>query len=139
MKAKIPEPIHESYRRHRRQRTSQILLPVILAAIVFVAIVVMVIIATANGTGDVGRWAAVSTIWIAIPTCILGFAFLAVVGGLVFLMGKLLGVAPTYTGKAQDFIHKIAIRIRLIADKIVKPVFAVNGFGATVKAFFGRK
>jgi hypothetical protein len=139
MKAIIPEPIHESYRRHRRQRTSQIILPIVLASLVFTAVVVLVIIATANGTGDVGRWAAVSTIWIAIPTCILGFTFLAVVGGLVYLMGKLLGVAPTYTGKAQDFVHKLAIRIRLIADKTVKPVFAVNGFGATVKALFGRK
>ena len=139
MKAIIPEPVHESYRIHRKQRTSQIILPMILAAIVFLAMVVLVIIATANGTGDVGRWAAVSTIWIAIPTCILGFTFLAVVGGLVYLMGKLLGVAPTYTGKAQDFVHKLAIRLRLLADKVVKPVFAVNGFGATVKALFGRK
>ena len=139
MKAIIPEPIHESYRRHRRQRTSQIFLPMILAGIVFLAVVVLVIIATANGTGDVGRWAAVSTIWIVIPTCIAGLMFLVVLGGLVYLMGRLLGVAPTYTGKAQDFVHRLAIRIRLIADKIVKPVFAVNGFGATLKALFGRK
>lgn len=139
MKAVIPEPVHESYRRHRRQRTSQIILPIVLAAIVFLGVVALVIIATANGTGDVSRWAAVSTIWIAIPTCILGFTFLAVVGGLVYLLGRLLGVAPAYTGKAQDFVRKLAIRIRLIADKVVKPVFAVNGFGATLKAFFGRK
>ena len=139
MKAVLPEPVHESYRRHRKQRTSQILLPIILAAILFLALVVFIIVATANGTGDVGRWAAVSTIWIAIPTCIMGFTFLAVLGGLVYLMGRLLGVAPTYTGKAQDVIHKLAIRIRRVADKAVKPVFAVNGFGATLKALFGRK
>ena len=139
MKAVLPEPVHESYRRHRKQRTSQILLPIVLAAILFLALVVFIIVATANGTGDVGRWAAVSTIWIAIPTCIMGFTFLAVLGGLVYLMGRLLGVAPTYTGKAQDVIHKLAIRIRRVADKAVKPVFAVNGFGATLKALFGRK
>ena len=139
MKAVLPEPVHESYRRHRKQRTSQILLPIILAAILFLALVVFIIVATANGTGDVGRWAAVSTIWIAIPTCIMGFTFLAVLGGLVYLMGRLLGVAPTYTGKAQDVIHKLAIRIRRVADMTVKPIFAVNGFGATIKALFGRK
>jgi hypothetical protein len=139
MKAVLPEPVHESYRRHRKQRTSQILLPIILAAILFLALVVFIIVATANGTGDAGRWAAVSTIWIAIPTCIIGFTFLALLGGLIYLMGRLLGVAPTYTGKAQDFIHKIAIRIRRVADMAVKPVFAVNGFGAIIKALFGRK
>ena len=139
MKAVFPEPVHESYRRHRKQRTTQIFLPVVLAAIVFIALVVLVIVATANGTGDVGRWAAVSTIWIAIPTCILGLALLALFWGMVYLLGRLLGVTPRYTGKAQDFVHKLAIRIRRAADVTVKPIFAVNGFGATIKALLGRK
>lgn len=139
MKAVFPEPVHESYKRHRSQRTIQILLPVILAALVFITLVVLVIVATANGTGDVGRWAAVFTIWIAIPTCLLGFVLLALFWGLVYLMGRLLGIAPTYTGKAQNFVHKLAIRIRRAADVTVKPVFAVNGFGATIKALLGRK
>ena len=139
MKVEFPEPVHESYRRHRRQRISQIILPIVLATILFLGMVVLVNIATFRDNGDVGRWAAVSTIWIAIPTCIMDFIFLALLGGLVYLMGQLLGVAPRYTGKAQDFVHKLAIRIRRIADMMVKPVFAVNGFGATIKALLGRR
>jgi hypothetical protein len=69
----------------------------------------------------------------------MGFVFLVLLGGLVYLMGRLLSIAPIYTGKAQDFVHKLAIRIRRIADTAVKPVFAVNGFGATIKALLGRK
>ena len=139
MKAVLPEPVHESYKRHRKQRTTQILLPIVLAALLFIAAIVLVNIATFRGNGDVGRWAAISTMWIAIPVCIMGFVFLALLGGLVYLMGRLLGVAPRYTGKAQDFVHKLAIRIRRAADVTVKPVFAVNGFGATIKALLGRK
>jgi hypothetical protein len=139
MKAVLPEPVHESYRRHRRQRTSQIILPIVLTALLFLVAVVLVNVATFRDNGDVGRWAAISTMWIAIPVCLIGLVFLALLGGLVYLMGRLLGVAPTYTGKAQDFVHKLAIRIRLIADKSVKPVFAVNGFGATVRALLGKK
>jgi hypothetical protein len=139
MKAVLPEPVHESYRRYRKQRMRQIILPVVLAAILFIAGVVLVNIATFRDNGDVGRWAAISTMWIAIPVCIMGFVFLALLGGLVYLMGRLLGIAPTYTGKAQDFVHKLAIRIRRAADMTVKPVFAVNGFGATIKALLGRK
>jgi energy-coupling factor transporter transmembrane protein EcfT len=139
MKATLPEPVHESYQRHRKQRTSQILLPVILAAVLFVGLIVLVNIATFGYSGDVGRWAAISTMWISIPVCLMGFVFLILLVGMVYLMGRLLGVAPTYTGKAQNFVHKLAIRIRLVADKIVKPVFAVNGFGATIKALLGRK
>ena len=35
MKAVLPEPVHESYRRHRKQRTAQIILPMVLVALVF--------------------------------------------------------------------------------------------------------
>ena len=139
MKDVFPEPVHESYRRHRKQRTSQIILPMVLAAILFIGMIVLVNIATFRDHGDVGRWAAISTIWIVIPVCISGFIFLALLGGLVYLMARLLGVAPTYTGMAQDFVHKLAIRIRRAADMAVKPVFSVNGFGASLKALLGRK
>jgi hypothetical protein len=139
MKAMLPEPVHESYRKHRKQRTMQIILPIVLAALLFIAAIVLLNIATFLDNGDVGRWAAISTMWIAIPVCIMGFVFLAVLGGLVYLMGRLLGIAPRYTGKAQDFVHKLAIRIRRAADVAVKPVFAVGGFGATIKALLGRK
>lgn len=139
MKAVVPEPVHESYRKHRKQRTMQIILPIVLAALLFIAAIVLVNIATFRDNGDVGRWAAISTMWIAIPVCIMGLVFLALLGGLVYLMGRLLGIAPRYTGKAQDFVHKLAIRIRRAADMAVKPVFAVGGFGATLKALLGRK
>jgi len=139
MNAELPEPVHESYRRHRKQRASQIILPIVLAAVLFIGMVVLVNIATFRDNGDVSRWAAVSTIWIVIPVCIAGFVFLVLLGGLVYLMARLLGVAPTYTGQAQDFVHKLAIRIRRLADVAVKPIFAVNGFGASLKALLGRK
>ena len=111
----------------------------ILAALLFLVMVVLVNIATFRDNGDVGRWAAVSTIWIAIPLCIMGFVFLALLSGLVYLMGRLLGITPTYTGRAQDFVHKLAIRIRRLADLAVKPIISLNGFGATIKALLGRK
>jgi hypothetical protein len=139
MKVVLPEPVHESYRRHRKQRTSQIILPMVLTALLFLLAVVLVNVATFRDNGDVGRWAAISTMWIAIPVCLMGLVFLALLGGLVYLMGRLLGIAPTYTGKAQDFVHKLAIRIRRAADTTVKPVFSINGFGATIKAILGMK
>lgn len=139
MKAVLPEPVHESYKRYRKQRTRQILLPVVLAALLCIGMVVLTGIATFSWNGDVGRWAAISTMWISIPVCLMGFVFLALTVGMIYLMGRLLGVAPTYTGKAQNFVHKLAIRIRRVADMVVKPVLSVNGFGATIKALLGRK
>jgi hypothetical protein len=139
MKAVLPKPVHESYKRHRKQLTSQIMLPVIVASLLFLVAVVLVGISANLGNPGVATWAQISTMWIAIPTCLMGFVFLALLGGLVFLLGKLLGVAPTYTGRAQDFVHKLAIRIRRAADKTVKPIISLNGFGASIRAFLGRK
>ena len=139
MKAEPPEPVHESYRRHRRQRISQILVPVILAALVFLALVVFINIATFRDNGDVGRWAAISTMWISIPVCIMGFVFLALLGGLIYLLGQLLGIAPHYTGQAQDFVHKLALHIQRTADLAVKPIISLNSVGASVNRLLGRK
>jgi len=139
MKAVIPKPVHESYKRHRKQLTGQIILPVVFAALVCIASIVLVNIATFRDNGDVARWAAVSTIWIVIPIMITSLIFLAVLVGLVYLLGKLLHITPTYTGKAQDFVHKLAIRIRLVADKLVKPVIFLDSVGASLNRLLGRK
>jgi len=139
MKAILPEPVHESYKRHRRQLISQIILPMVLTALLFIALVVLINVATFRGNGDVARWAAISTMWIAIPIFIMGFVFLALLVGIIYLLARLLGIAPIYTGKAQDFVHKVAIRIRHIADLSVKPVIFLDGIGATIQALLGRK
>jgi hypothetical protein len=139
MKAVLPEPVHESYLRYRKQRSGQIILPVVVAAIVFVSLVIIVLVATFGGNGDVGRWAAVSTVWIAVLTCTLGVVFLALSAGMIYLMGQLLGIAPTYTGRGQDIVHKLANRIRRGGDMAVRPIIALNSFGATIKALLGRK
>jgi hypothetical protein len=139
MKAVLPQPVHESYRKHRKQRTAQIILPVLFAVLLCIVSIVFLNIATFRDNGDVARWAAVSTIWIVIPIMIASLIFLAVLAGLIYLLGKLLHITPTYTGKAQDFIHKLAIRIRLAADKLVKPVIFLDSVGASINRLLGRK
>lgn len=138
-KAIIRPPVHESYQRHRRQRTWQIILPVVLAALFFCVLIVLVNVATFRDGADVARWAAVSTILISMPVILGSLVLLVIVGGLAYLMARLLQVAPTYTGQAQDFAHKIAGLARRIADGAVKPVMFLNGTGASIKALLGRK
>lgn len=139
MKAVLPKPVHESYKRHRKQLTSQIILPVVIAGLSFVALIVLISVATFRENGDVARWAAISTIWIVIPIMIASLIFLAVLVGLVYLLKRLLNITPTYTGLAQNFVHKLAIRIRLAADALVKPVIFVDGIGASINRLLGRK
>lgn len=139
MNAIPPQPAHESYRRHRRQLTSQIILPMVLAALLFLAVVVLLVVTTAQGNGEVGRWAAASTIWVVIPVIIAGLVFLVILLGLIYLLVRLLGITPIYTAKAQDFVEMLGIRLRRLTDQTVRPVFFLNGVGASIKAFFGKK
>jgi hypothetical protein len=139
MKAVLPQPVHESYKRHRKQRTLQIILPVALAVVLWIALIVLISVATFSRNGDVARWAAVSTMWLASHVFVLQFVFLALLAGMVYLLGRLLGIAPVYTGKAQEVVQKLMIRIRLLADKLVKPVIFLDSVGASLNRLLGRK
>ncbi|WKZ37505.1 MAG: hypothetical protein QY332_06110 [Anaerolineales bacterium] len=138
MKAKLPQPEHYSYLQHRKQRNVQIILPVILSALLFIGMIVLISLATFKQNGDVGRWAAISTIWIIIPALIAGLIFLAVLAGLVYLMARALGALPHYTNIAQAYVYKARGYIVRGADLSVKPILVLNGWLETIKAFFGR-
>jgi hypothetical protein len=139
MDTKIPRPVHESYLKHRKQVRWQIILPVVLTALFVIGVFVMLYIATFRGNGDVSRWAQVSTIWIVIPIMIGMVIFFALLLGMIYLIMKLLNIAPTYTGLAQDYVNKAAVYIKRGTDMAVKPIFAIDGLGASIKAFFSRK
>jgi len=138
MKAQIPTPQHYSYTKHRKQAVRQVVLPVILSAVLVIGLVVLISLSTFNEGGDVGRWAAISTIWIIIPVILAGLIVLAILLGLIYLMILALGGLPYYTGIAQDYAYKARSYIVRGADMVVKPVLALNGWLETIKAFFER-
>jgi len=116
----------------------QIILPITVTVILCIALIVLINVATFRDGGDVARWAAVSTIWIVIPIMVGLVIVLALLGGLVYLMYKLLDITPTYTGLAQDYVHKAAAYIKRGADAVVKPIIGLNGILASINAFFER-
>lgn len=139
MKANIPQPVHESYLKYRKDRVWKIIVPVVVSAVLCIGLIVLVNIATFQGGGDVARWAAISTMWIAIPAMLGMLIFLAILGGLIFLMAKLLNVLPTYTGKTQDLFYKIEGYARRFADSAAKPIIFIDSLGAGINRIFGRR
>lgn len=131
-------PEHYSYRKHRRQTIRQIILPVILSGLTLAGMIVWISIAAFKQGRDVGRWAAISTIWVVIPMLVAGLVALAILGGLIYLMARLLRALPYYTGIAQDYVFLARGYIIRGADMIVKPILALNGWLQTAKAFFER-
>jgi len=114
----------------------QIILPVVLTSLLLIALIVLINIATFRDGGDVGRWAAISTIWIVVPIMIGMLIFLAILVGLIYLMMRLLNITPTYTSLAQDYVYLAQGYIRRATEAIVQPVLQLNGILASVIAFF---
>ena len=134
----LPHSEHYSYQLHRKQRTIQIILPVVVSVLALVGMIVLISIATFKSDGDVGRWAAISTIWIVIPILLAGLILLVILIGLIYLMARALGALPHYTGIAQHYVYLAQDYIVHGANMVVKPVISLEGFIENVKAFFER-
>jgi uncharacterized membrane protein len=134
----LPRPEHYSYQQHRKQLTTQIILPMVISTLVLIGVIVLISLSTFNSNGDVSRWAAISTIWIVIPILLVGLIVLAILIGLIYLMARALGALPRYTGIAQDYVHIAQSYIIRGANMVVKPVIALEGFIENAKAFFER-
>jgi hypothetical protein len=136
MTPKLPQHIHESYLKHRKQRTWQIILPVVLSSMLCLALIVLINLATFQQGGDVARWAAISTIWIVIPIMLGLLLTLAVLAGIIYLLARLLNVTPTYTGLAQDYVHLGALYVQRATEAVVRQVIQLQGVLASVQRFF---
>ncbi len=129
---------HPSYQKHRSQFWTQIFLPVMLTALVVIAVAVLVGAAAFGAKGDSQRWAEVSTIWLVIPLMFFGLLFLVILIGLIYLLARALKLIPPYTGNAQTALYRVSGRTKRISDGATRPVFFVEEILASIKAIFGR-
>ena len=130
---------HPSYQLHRKQMWTQILLPILLAVLVFIAVIVLTSVATFRNNGDVGRWAAISTIWLVLPVLIVGLLFLIILLAIVYLLARLISVIPPYSYQAQRFVYRIEGYVKRGTEMIVKPVLFVDLIKSQFKKFMERR
>jgi len=139
MKTKLPFPQeHPSYQVHRRQMWTQILLPLLLTVLLFLAVIVLTSIATFRDNGEVGRWAAISTIWLVIPVLFAGLIFLALLVGMIYLLARLIGLIPPYSYQAQRFVYRIEGQVKRGAEMTRKPVLFLDILKSQIKKIFQR-
>ena len=134
MKSGAHHPDHTSLRTHRRQLWTQILLPILIAVIVFIAVIVLLSLGTFRNNGDVDRWAAISTIWMVLPVMILSLVLIVGLGAMIYALGWITQVIPTYSYKAQGFIYQVEAGVRRVAGIAHKPVLLFHEFGTFIKA-----
>jgi uncharacterized membrane protein YhdT len=138
MKADIPKPVHETYLTHRKEVRWKIIAPVAVAVLLCVACSVLINVATFSYGGDVARWAEISTIYLAIPTIIFLVIIFALVGGMVYLLTRLLAILPNYTYRAQGLFYRIKTAVRHAADAVAKPVITIDSIGASINRIFSK-
>ena len=126
----------KSYSAYKRASFWQIVFPMIVVALIFVAASFM----TASGGGEsIGQWASISTIWLLIPVIIFLILNLVILAGGIYGMMKLLGITPIYTHRLTGFIRLVGEKIEELADAATKPIFKLEGFSASLRSIFRKK
>ncbi len=134
----LPPSTHPSYRRHRRQVWTQILLPLVLAVIVMIAVILLTCLATFRDQSDPGRWAAISTIWLTLPMMVAGLLFLILLVGMIYLLAQLMDLIPPYSYLAQKIIYRLEANTKRAADMVFRPVLFVELIGMRIRKLLGR-
>lgn len=126
-------------RNHRRQKFWRITFPVILAGLIVVALTVLAIVTTAGGgnTQD-SHWANISLIWLLIPSIFGGIIMLAVVGGLIFVMVKLVNAVPNAAATLQHYMIRVSQIARTVSDKVSAPVIKTKSTYAAARRMKNR-
>jgi hypothetical protein len=125
---------HASYKVHRIQVRTQILLPIVSAILMFITAIVLICVVTIRNPGDQARWAAISTIWLLIPVLFLGLILLIVLGSMIYLFSRISAFILPYSRQAQRFAYRMNGGVNRFAGMMRKPVLFAHGIGALLKS-----
>ncbi len=127
-----------SYRQHQRQIFWQVLLPVLLSALLVLASLVLLILTAAQGdpAGQLSGWADTSLIWLLLPVLGLGLIGILLLGGLIYLLARLLKTLPTYTALVQQNFAIGEGWVKGIAARALHPVLTAKSYQAGAGQFF---
>lgn len=105
------------------------MLPILLTVLIFIAVIVLTSVATFRDNGDVGRWAAMSTIWLLLPVLVAGFVFLFILIALIYLLLRLTNLIPPYSYQVQVIFHRVEGGAKQINKMAHKPMLLVQTLG----------
>lgn len=123
---------------HRRQVAWQVILPVVLAILVLIGLIYLVAWGTFGAGGDVGRWAAISTMWLTLPVMIGALIALAAMIAVTYLLGRLAALIPRYTYTAQRYAEQMEAGAKKVERIGHRPLLIFPELGRLIKAGFDR-
>ncbi len=118
----VPRPQRESYLKHRRDVTRQILLPIILATLIGIVFAVLASLSATKSSADVRLWADISLIWMIIPMMLLALLIMMLTIAMVYGLNRLIKISPYYTGRAQTYALWFSTQVKIWTDKLIDPI-----------------
>ncbi|MCI0519273.1 MAG: hypothetical protein L0Z70_03350 [Chloroflexi bacterium] len=123
-----------THHKHRGEVFWQITAPLILGVLLILAAGAGVVLASAAGNPQVGRWASVSIIWLIIPALLAMLVLLALVGALAYGVSWLLRWLPGFALRVQDFFVLVNVRVSKAAAAAAAPALRIQGWIAAWQA-----
>ena len=124
--------------KHHHEVFWQITVPVTVGGVLLLLIAIGVVIAYFADTGDIAKWASVSTIILIVPAMIIGLVVIAVSAGMAYLVTRGLSEAPYIARRIQDIAVLIVVRVNKASDISTEPFLRVHQFTAGLRALFRR-
>ena len=121
---------------HRRQMIWQIWVPIIASIVIVLAIAVLAIVGTVQGSSQVNHWGNISAIYLMIPNLFLNLIGVAILAGIIYGLSKLYQKMPLWMFIVRMRAAQMVVLVRRGADAVVQPVMAVNSYEARVRALW---
>lgn len=115
----------------------QILLPMFIAALLFLGVTALIVRATFVTGGNSARWAAISTIWLTLPAILGGLIALVVLCGVIFGVAYVTGLIPRYSNRIQRFFYRLEYGTKRGATMVRRPVLFLRGALSTIRSGVG--
>jgi hypothetical protein len=126
----------ESIKQHKRQRFWQIILPIGFFSLILIAGIVLIIIFGFNDDISIRQISDTAAIWLIAPTMLFALIAVLILGGIIYLVAKLIGILPTYTGMAQHYVGLIPIYAKKWSDKVVSPILTIESTNTRIRTFW---
>jgi hypothetical protein len=132
MSTKPIEPQLSPRQMHVRQRTWQIWVPFGVAGLIVLAALVYAILLAA-GMGGVSEWADVSLILLILPGLVMTLVFVAITGGLAFLVTVAIRKLPKLTARIMGVLLKLQNGVNTFSKKAAQPFITVSSWQAGLR------
>ena len=119
--------------KHQHEVFWQITFPLIVGGLLLAVVCILPFNVVFGQGGEVGTWRDISLIWIILPLMVIALIPLALIGGLVYGVTRLLGITPGYMLQLQAIFEKIAATTEQISQKTRLPFDKIRAVSRRIR------